>query len=52
MSDTDTPSDDPVPEINPPCAGFWLRQADGSLVPADESTAQASGIPLPAPQPD
>lgn len=41
----------PGQEVNPPCGGSWLRQPDGSLVPADEATAQASGIPL-APKPD
>lgn len=31
-------------EIDPPCGGSWIRNADGSLTPADEYTALASGL--------
>lgn len=31
-------------EQNPPCAGRWLRQQDGGLLPADADTAAAAGL--------
>lgn len=31
-------------EQGPPCAGRWLRQVDGSLLPADADTAAAAGL--------
>lgn len=36
------------PDAPPPCAGTWLRQADGALLPGDESTATAAGLAWPA----
>ena len=29
-------------EVNPPCAGSWQRNPDGSLVPADAATERAA----------
>jgi hypothetical protein len=31
-------------EMNPPCGGTWLRDAEGGLTPADEATARAAGL--------
>lgn len=31
-------------ELNPPCGGSWLRDADGGLTPADQETAEAAGL--------
>jgi len=48
------PADPGAPPLSPPCSGNWLRQADGSLLPADESTARAAGLfdePAAAPSP-
>ena len=33
--------------LDPPCAGRWLREADGGLVPADAATAAAAGLAWP-----
>lgn len=35
------------PEPAPPCAGSWLREADGGLRPRDEGTARAAGLAWP-----
>ncbi len=35
-------------ELNPPCGGHWLRDADGGLTPADAPTAAAAGLAWPA----
>ncbi|MCU0963536.1 MAG: hypothetical protein MUF08_00430 [Burkholderiaceae bacterium] len=35
-------------ELNPPCGGRWLRDADGGLSPADQETAAAAGLAWPA----
>lgn len=32
------------PEPLPPCAGAWVRAADGALVPQDPATAAAAGL--------
>ena len=34
-------------DLAPPCGGRWLRDADGGLWPADESTARAAGLAWP-----
>jgi hypothetical protein len=39
-----TPAPEAGKELNPPCGGSWIRNADGSLTPADEYTAIASGL--------
>lgn len=41
---------EPTPgvELNPPCGGRWLRDADGGLTPADAPTAAAAGLAWPA----
>jgi hypothetical protein len=36
-----------MPELLPPAGGSWLRQADGSLIPADERTAIGAGLAWP-----
>lgn len=36
-------------DLAPPCGGSWIRDADGGLSPADESTAAAAGLAWPAP---
>ncbi|ACB34505.1 hypothetical protein Lcho_2239 [Leptothrix cholodnii SP-6] len=33
-----------VIELNPPCGGSWLRDADGGLTPGDAATAKAAGL--------
>lgn len=40
----------PVTYPDPPSGGYWIRQPDGSLQPADETTATGAGLPWP-PQP-
>lgn len=35
-------------DLLPPCGGSWVREADGGLMPADESTAVAAGLMAPA----
>jgi len=37
-------------EINPPCAGRWLRHVDGGLEPADADTAAAAGLAFTEPK--
>lgn len=37
-----------VPEPLPVTGGKWVRQVDGGLAPADESTARAAGLRWPA----
>lgn len=34
-------------EIDPPHGGSWIRDADGGLVPADQSTAEGAGLAWP-----
>ena len=34
-------------ELNPPCGGSWLRDADGGLSPADAATAAGAGLDWP-----
>lgn len=34
----------PQQETTPPCGGSWVRNPDGSLTPADDSTAAAAGL--------
>ena len=51
----DRPRGTPAPELVPPCAGRWLREPDGGLVPADPDTAAAAGLDwlaVAAPTPD
>lgn len=43
--------DHPAQETVPPCGGSWVRNPDGSLTPADDATAQAAGLLVPAPAP-
>lgn len=45
MPDTRTPAPKPLPD--PAAGGAWLRNADGSLSPADEITATRAGLPWP-----
>lgn len=33
-------------ETNPPCGGRWIRDADGSLYPADAGTAASAAQAL------
>ena len=35
-------------DVNPPCGGSWLRDADGGLSPADADTAAAAGLAWPS----
>lgn len=42
------PASEADPEPAPPCAGSWLREADGSLRPRDEGTARAAGLAWPS----
>lgn len=45
-------ADGGVAELNPPTGGSWLRDADGGLSPADETTAVQAGLDwTPADQP-
>lgn len=37
-----------MPQPMPATGGKWVRQADGGLAPADESTARAAGLSWPA----
>ena len=37
-------------EVQPPCGGSWLREADGGLRPRDEATAKDAGLDWPAPK--
>jgi hypothetical protein len=40
-------ADGEVVAPNPPCGGYWLRDADGGLTPADATTAAAAGLKWP-----
>ena len=31
-------------ELNPPCGGEWMREADGGLVPLDRFAAEGAGL--------
>jgi hypothetical protein len=45
---------EPTPEIplpSPPCTGFWIRDDDGGIRPADALTAADAGLAPPAEQP-